>query len=379
MRDIKPQNILLDAFDQPVFADFGIAFIWETTVHWGTSIKGTWNYMAPEAFDPRAFAEGIGTHTDIWALACVIIEMHTGRRPWPGMQMQQISRAVCDLERTPSVPEDAGAAPELRRCFEYRPTRRPTAEELAQAFALNVPEGMDNAGLVRRLADQEAITQEITRMNSRLTQETEQLRQENARLQQRVQQPEKRPRRQQAITQEIDRINSRLTQETAQLRQENAQLQQRVQRSQEIDRINSRLTQETAQLRQENAQLQQRVQQLRQENARLQQRVQQPEQGPGRQPHQEQPPPVAQEQPPQVAQEQPPQVAQEQPPPVAQEQPPPVAQEQPPPVARGVAARRRSGPLIPGVNGGNFIYFSSDEPGVGEKMFVFVNSSFSWR
>ena len=33
MRDIKPQNILLDAFDQPVFADFGIAFIWETTVH----------------------------------------------------------------------------------------------------------------------------------------------------------------------------------------------------------------------------------------------------------------------------------------------------------------------------------------------------------
>ena len=34
IRDIKPQNILLDAkIDQPVFADFGIAFIWETTVH----------------------------------------------------------------------------------------------------------------------------------------------------------------------------------------------------------------------------------------------------------------------------------------------------------------------------------------------------------
>ena len=51
MRDIKPQNILLDAkIDQPVFADFGIAVILETTVHRGTSIKGTWNYMAPEAF-----------------------------------------------------------------------------------------------------------------------------------------------------------------------------------------------------------------------------------------------------------------------------------------------------------------------------------------
>ena len=210
MRDIKPQNILLDAkIDQPVFADFGIAVILETTVHRGTSIKGTWNYMAPEAFEPEAFVEGIGTHTDIWALACVIIEMHTGRRPWSGMQMQQISRAVCDRQRTPSVPEDAPAAPELRRCFEYRPTQRPTAEELAHAFALQVPEGMDNAGLVRRLADQEAITQEIARINSRLTQETAQLRQENQLLfQQLVQQPEQGPGRQ-----ELSQENARLQQQ----------------------------------------------------------------------------------------------------------------------------------------------------------------------
>ena len=104
LRDIKPPNILLDAFDQPVFADFGIALFLQTTVHRGTSIAGTWNYMAPEAFEPQAFAEGIGKHTDVWGLACVIVEMHTGQRPWADMQMQQISRAVCDQQRTPQVP-----------------------------------------------------------------------------------------------------------------------------------------------------------------------------------------------------------------------------------------------------------------------------------
>jgi serine/threonine protein kinase len=63
----------------PTFlADFGIAVILQTTVHRGTSIVGTCNYMAPEAFE----VEGIGKHTDVWALACVIVEMITGQRPW---------------------------------------------------------------------------------------------------------------------------------------------------------------------------------------------------------------------------------------------------------------------------------------------------------
>jgi len=100
LRDIKPPNILLDAYDQPVFADFGIAVILQTTVHRGTSIAGTWNYMAPEAFEPQAFAEGIGRHTDVWALACVILEMRTGQRPWADMQMQQIMMAVGVHQRT---------------------------------------------------------------------------------------------------------------------------------------------------------------------------------------------------------------------------------------------------------------------------------------
>ena len=221
---------LLDAYDQPVFADFGIAVVLQTSVHRGTSIAGTWNYMAPEAFEPQAFAEGIGRHTDVWALACVIVEMRTGQRPWVDMQMQQISRAVCDQQRTPQVPEDAPAAALLRQCFERRPTQRPTAADLAHAFASDVRGGVESQSptLARRLADQEAITEEVTRVNSRLTQEI-------AGLQRDVEDARQ-------LTQEIAGLQKVRRHETAlqgsvqQLTQENARLTQQLQQ-QERQRI----------------------------------------------------------------------------------------------------------------------------------------------
>jgi serine/threonine protein kinase len=214
LRDIKPPNILLDAYDQPVFADFGIAVFLQTTVHRGTSIAGTWNYMAPEAFEPQAFAEGIGKHTDVWGLACVIVEMHTGQRPWADMQMQQIMMAVCVQQRTPQVPQDAPAAALLRRCFERSPTQRPTAANLADAFASDVREGVEGPSptLARRLADLEAITEEVTRVNSRLTQD-------NARLQREVEALEDvrlQERALQGNVQQLTQENARLTQQLQQ-------------------------------------------------------------------------------------------------------------------------------------------------------------------
>jgi len=221
LRDIKPPNILLDAYDQPVFADFGIAVILQTSVHRGTSIAGTWNYMAPEAFEPQAFAEGIGRHTDVWALACVIVEMRTGQRPWADMQMQQISRAVCDQQRTPQVPEDAPAAALLRRCFERRPTQRPTAADLAHAFASDVCGGVESQSptLARRLADQEAITEEVTRVNSRLTQEI-------AGLQREVEDVRRQERALQGNVQQLTQDNARLQREVEAWGEENARLTQ---------------------------------------------------------------------------------------------------------------------------------------------------------
>jgi serine/threonine protein kinase len=61
--------------------------------------------------------------------------MHTGKDPWDGMNMQQIMRAVSVDYRVPAVPETAPAHALLQRCFLRNPADRPSAGDLADAFA----------------------------------------------------------------------------------------------------------------------------------------------------------------------------------------------------------------------------------------------------
>ena len=68
-------------------------------------------------------------------MACVFVEMHTGKDPWDGMNMQQIMRAVSVDYRAPAVPETAPVHALLQRCFLRNPADRPSAGDLADAFA----------------------------------------------------------------------------------------------------------------------------------------------------------------------------------------------------------------------------------------------------
>jgi serine/threonine protein kinase len=129
VRDIKPENILLDSHGEAVLSDFGISAVLGTRSIVESSIKGTFNYMAPEAFELGP----IDSPRDIWSMACVVVEMFTGNTPWKDMQMQQIMRTVCDHRRVPDVPDAAPAANMLRRCFEFEKARRPTAGQMVSS------------------------------------------------------------------------------------------------------------------------------------------------------------------------------------------------------------------------------------------------------
>lgn len=141
VRDIKPDNILFDEYSRPHFADFGISTVVSRTTRYApTSVKGAYNYMAPEAFEEN----GIGVEVDVWSMACVVVEMCTGEMPWCALRMQQITRAVCDHRRIPDVPHDAPMAELVRQCFAFNPADRPTAAEMAAALEpARIPEATD--------------------------------------------------------------------------------------------------------------------------------------------------------------------------------------------------------------------------------------------
>ncbi|CAL4120025.1 unnamed protein product, partial [Meganyctiphanes norvegica] len=83
-RDIKGANIFLTNEGNTLkLGDFGCAVRLRghhTEVGELAGIVGTHAYMAPEIFQS---SEGHGRAADIWSVGCVVIEMATGKRPWP--------------------------------------------------------------------------------------------------------------------------------------------------------------------------------------------------------------------------------------------------------------------------------------------------------
>ncbi len=103
-RDIKPDNILLDASSTVLLSDFGLAKLlvnnsWSYSLS-GDSVLGTPAYIAPELWDD----EPAGSPSDIYALCCVIYEMVTGETLFQGSKPSVIMRRhVLDGPRFPET------------------------------------------------------------------------------------------------------------------------------------------------------------------------------------------------------------------------------------------------------------------------------------
>ncbi|MEO8561884.1 MAG: protein kinase [bacterium] len=87
-RDVKPENIFIDAGDHALLADFGVARSMsadtQLTMH-GVAI-GTPSYMAPEQIDGGE----LDGRADIYSLGLVAWEMFTGYRPWEGESLYAV-------------------------------------------------------------------------------------------------------------------------------------------------------------------------------------------------------------------------------------------------------------------------------------------------
>ncbi len=88
-RDVKPENMLLDANGEVKLSDFGIALVARSTLSQETTgnVVGTMTYMAPEQLQGKARPA-----SDQYALAIVIYEWLTGGVPFAGSYMEIITQ-----------------------------------------------------------------------------------------------------------------------------------------------------------------------------------------------------------------------------------------------------------------------------------------------
>jgi len=126
-RDLKPQNILVDADDHIYVADFGLARTLEPNVTGMTrsgAVMGTPLYMSPEQVEGNP----VDHRSDIYALGLIFYEMLTGALPFSGDSTYQLMyQRVNQLPKRPELvnPE---LPPDLSRiclrCLEKDPAMR---------------------------------------------------------------------------------------------------------------------------------------------------------------------------------------------------------------------------------------------------------------
>lgn len=89
-RDLKPQNVLLEANGVAKLCDFGFARSMSTGTHVLTSIKGTPLYMAPELIEECPYDH----NADLWSLGCIVYELVVGTPPFQTTSILHLVRLI---------------------------------------------------------------------------------------------------------------------------------------------------------------------------------------------------------------------------------------------------------------------------------------------
>ena len=134
IRDLKPENLLLDKGGKVKLCDFGWSVDVKETSEYRNMRAGTFAYMSPESLDSEFQDE----KSDVWSLGVLLYEMLVGTEPFPGSECEELLKAI---EAGPPSFEGKNVPFEAKKlilaALSLEPEDRPTVEELIQSEFLN--------------------------------------------------------------------------------------------------------------------------------------------------------------------------------------------------------------------------------------------------
>jgi tRNA A-37 threonylcarbamoyl transferase component Bud32 len=153
-RDLKPANILIDAKRGPLLSDFGLAkLVGDHSLSQRGAVVGTPHYIAPEVWEGQVATPQL----DIYALGCILYEVLTGEKLFPGQTAPEVMMAHFKPLALPEtwpegVPLDVAKV--LRVALAKEPgDRYATAGEMGQAL-IRLAEQVGSRGASLRLPEQ---------------------------------------------------------------------------------------------------------------------------------------------------------------------------------------------------------------------------------
>ncbi len=135
-RDLKPSNIIIDCYDKPQVADFGLArlIIGDSRLTLTGEVLGTPSFMPPEQAGGKK--DTVGPGSDVYGLGATLYAALTGRPPFQAETPLETLRQVVHTETVPprllnnKRPRDLETI--CLKCLQKDPPRRyPDARELA--------------------------------------------------------------------------------------------------------------------------------------------------------------------------------------------------------------------------------------------------------
>ncbi|KAJ0110449.1 hypothetical protein Patl1_03320 [Pistacia atlantica] len=129
-RDVKTENMLLDANRTLKIADFGVARVEAQNLRDMTGETGTLGYMAPEVLDGKPY----NRKCDVYSFGICLWEVYCCDMPYPDLSFADVSSAVVRQNLRPDIPRCCphSLAGIMRKCWDANPEKRPDMEEVVR-------------------------------------------------------------------------------------------------------------------------------------------------------------------------------------------------------------------------------------------------------